>query len=148
MEALMIKEVRSLIIATEDSEVINQLSNIILEEDYSIIIEKSQTKSILKVLEHHVDLLILDLAQPDSSKMDLVNIIRKTRPRLPIIVLSEDNSIDTLREFAKAGVFYCALKPIIKKEITEVIQAVKRTNHKDEKIESLIFEKIKKLKKA
>lgn len=144
----MIKVVRSLIIATEDSEVINQLSNIILEEDYSIIIEKSQTKSTLKALEHQVDLLILDLAQPDPSKMDLLNIIRKTRPRLPIIVLSEDNSIETLRELAAAGVFYCALKPIIKDEITEVIQAVTHYDEKNGEIKSLIHEKIKKLKKA
>ncbi len=144
----MIKEVRSLIIATEDSEVINQLSNIILEEDFSIIIEKSQTKSILKALERHVDLLILDLAQPDASKMDLLNIIRKTRPRLPIIILSEDNSIETLREFAAASVFYCALKPIIKNEIKKVIQAVTRTDQKENEMKSLFYEKIQKLKKT
>ena len=78
----MIKKVRSMIIATEDSEVINQLSSLFLTEDYTITIEKSQTKTILKALEQQVDLLILDLAQPDSSKMDLVNIIRKTRPIL------------------------------------------------------------------
>ncbi|MBD3290978.1 response regulator [candidate division KSB1 bacterium] len=143
----MIKTVRSLIIATEDSEVISQLSKIFLAEDYTIIIEKSQTKTILKALEHQVDLLVLDLAQPDTSKMDLVNIIRKTRPRLPIIVLSEDNSIEVLRELAEAGVFYSALKPVNQEEINEVIQAVTRIEHKNGEINSLIFEKIDEIKK-
>ena len=50
-----------MIIATEDSEVINQLSSLFLTEDYTITIEKSQTKTILKALEQQVLEMIISL---------------------------------------------------------------------------------------
>lgn len=143
----MIKVIKSVVIATEDTTALHQLNQLLLQKDYSIIIEKSQTQSILKILEHQIDLLILDVGMPDSSKLDFVKIIRKTRPRLPIIVLSEDNSVETLRVLAEAGVLFCALKPIQIDKIAEVLKAVNTIDKKKGEFKSLIYRSLEDINK-
>jgi len=146
----MVTIVKSVVIASEDPVVINELSTLLIRHDYSIIIEKSTIKSIIKILEHTIDFLILDFEQTQNSNMDLINIIRKTRPRLPIVVLSEDTSLETIRLLATAGVFYCALKPIQITEIDNVIEAINRYYQKDEEMGSFIKKSIeqKKIKQS
>ena len=126
----MIKATKSVVVATEDPVIINQIGSILVQHDYSILVEKSAIKSILKILEQEIYFLILDLDILSNSHLDLINIIRKTRPRLPIVVLSEDNSLETVRELSQAGVFYCALKPIQTGEIEEVFEALERFHEK------------------
>ena len=145
MEAGMTKVLRSIVIATEDPVVINQLSTILLRYDYSVIIEKSTIKSILKILEQEIKFLILDIDSPQNSNMDLIDIIKRTRPRLPIVVISEDNSLVTIRKLAEAGVFYCALKPLQIGEMEKVFEALERLHQKNGQLENLICEKIKQI---
>ncbi|MCI0493744.1 response regulator, partial [candidate division KSB1 bacterium] len=76
------------------------------------------------MLEKEISLLILDLDQPQGPNFDSIDIIRKLRPRLPIIVLSADSSLEMLKILAQKGVFYTASKPIQAEEIEEVIQAI------------------------
>lgn len=131
------RAIESVVVAAENPVLINQVSNILMQHDYSIIIEKSAIKSIRKILEQEIDILILDLDSRNNSNMDLINVIRRMRPRLPIIVLSEDDSIATVRELAQAGVFYCALKPIQISEIEKVLKALEKVIKKD-KMEELV----------
>jgi DNA-binding NtrC family response regulator len=122
----MVRLVKSAVIASENPDLIDQLSNIMVEYDYSFIIVKSAIESILKILEQEVDLLILDSDFAENTIMNSINIIKKMRPRLPIVVLPEDFAIDTVRKLTKAGVFYCAMKPVQIDEIEQVLEAVNR----------------------
>ena len=126
---------RSSIIMSQDSVIINQISELLLRYDYSVTIEKSIMKIISKLLENNVNLLILDLYSPQSMNFDSIDIIRKLRPRLPIIVLLIDNSLETLKTLAQKGIFYSTTKPIQAEEIMEVLEAVGQSYHKN--IESL-----------
>ena len=117
--------VSTVVIATDDRALISKLSGILLERNYSIVIEKSKTRSVLKILDQKIDLLILDLDDQKSSCLDLINIIKKTRPKLPIITISKDSSIETIRKIKEMGVFYNAIKPIQTKEIAQVIDATR-----------------------
>lgn len=140
----MLKAIRSVVILTEDSDVINQLGKTFMSHDYSIIIEKSKIKSIIKILEQHIDLIILDTEDFETSIIDLISIIRKTRPRLPIVVISEDNSIQMLRTLAQLGVFYCIIKPVRPSEIEKVLEAIDRFENRRKQMNSLMTEHLQK----
>lgn len=120
----MNKIASSVLVVTEDSALANQLNSIFKKHNYSVIIEKSKIKSILKILEQDITLIMIDIDLPVNSHLDFVNIIKKTRPRVPIITFSTDSSIDTLKKFVQTGVFYCALKPIRFQEIEQVIEKI------------------------
>ncbi len=125
----MITDSKSVLISTKDPVMIDQMSDILLKHDYSIIIEKSTSKFILKVLEQDIFLIIMDLDTTDNSKLDLIKIIKTIRPRLPIIALSDDDTVESLRKLIQVGVFYCALKPIQIEEIEKVIDSLPKFNH-------------------
>lgn len=126
METEMTNTYKLAIIASEDQAIKDQISGIILKHNYSVVHTKSALNSILKILEKQVDLLVVDLAFQENSSLDLIKILKRMRPRLPIIVLSDDFSLDTVRKFIESGVFYCAMKPIQICEIENVLEAVMR----------------------
>ena len=121
---------KSVVIATNDPDVKKQISSLLTQYAFSIVIEKSTIKSILKILEQEIDFIILDFDTLPNSSIDLISIVRKMRPRIPIVVLSSDNSLETVRAFTEVGVFYYAIKPIQIIEIEKVLEALMRRNHK------------------
>jgi len=56
---------------------------------------------------------LLDIHLPDFSGLELARELRKSLgAKLPIIILSGDTSMDTLRELADTGVTYFLAKPV------------------------------------
>lgn len=124
----MMEIIKSALLVTENEILTQQLSDIFLKNRYSVIIEKSKIKSILKMLQQNIDLIMIDIDASLNFNLDLVDIIKRTRPRLPIIVISKDDTVETLRNFIQAGVFYYALKPIDVDEIERLLETVGHVN--------------------
>jgi len=131
-DTYMTRVIKSSIIVSSDPAVINLMTEILMQHDFTVTIEKSIIKFISSVLEKEINLLILDLDSPQGLHFDSIDIIRKLRPRLPIIVLLMDESLDVLKKLVPKGVFYTALKPIQREEIEEVIQAVIQSPRRNE----------------
>ena len=134
----MTKPSQLAVIVSEDLAIIDQISGIISKHNYSIIIANSALNSVLKILEKQIDLVIVDLYFPSNTSLDLIKIIKRMRPRLPIIALSEDFSLRTVREFIKSGIFYCAMKPIQIYEIENVLDAVMLYHKKHDNVRGFI----------
>lgn len=130
----MTRIIKSSVIVSTDSNIVSQLTDILLKYDYTVTIEKSIIKFISSILEKEISLLILDVDSPEGINFDSIDIIKKLRPRLPIIILSTDDTFENLKLLAQKGVFYTAIKPIITEEIEEVIQAIANSHNKDGKI--------------
>lgn len=129
---------KSSIIVSADKSIVNLMTDVLLQYDYTVTIEKSILKLISSLLEKEITLLILDMDSPPGINFDSIDIIRKLCPRLPIVILSADSSLETLKILAQKGVFYSAIKPLQAEEIEEVIsaaaQAYHRNNNKNEKL--------------
>lgn len=123
----MMKTVKSSVIVSEDSKVATQLTDILLKHDYTVTIEKSILKFICNILDKEINLLILEMDVPKTFILDSIEIIRKIRPRLPIIVVMADTSLDALKTMVQKGVFYTAIKPLQSEDLTEVIKALDRS---------------------
>lgn len=126
---------KSSIIVSTDPIIVNQITDILMQHDYTVTIEKSIIKFISSILEKEISLLILDLDSPQELNFDSIDIVRKLRPRLPIIVLSVDNSLETLKTLVQKGVFYSTTKPVQTEEIEEVIKAVDQSYYRKNKNE-------------
>ena len=113
----------SVVVATDNPDIINVLSSILMKKDCSMLITKSKLHSIFKIISQDTAYFILDYELDDNSNLELFNIIRKIRPRLPIIIISSDNSYKTIAKTAEMGIFYYALKPVQIEELEKVIDA-------------------------
>ena len=69
------------------------------------------------------DLLITDVMFPDGDALDILPRIRKTRPDMPVIVMSARNTLQTAVRATEGGAFDYLPKPF---DLNEVARAVRR----------------------
>jgi len=69
------------------------------------------------------DVVITDVVMPDANAFDLIPRIKKTRPDLPIIVMSAQNTLMTALSAAEKGAFEYLPKPF---DLTELVSVVGR----------------------
>ncbi len=83
---------------------------------------------LLKLLDNDIDLAIIDenIAGMDGSK--LVEIIKKSRPRIPLITISSGNSKDALARVLEQGVFYFFITPINGEELRQAVESALKIN--------------------
>lgn len=62
-------------------------------------------------------------AQNFLNVTDTVSIIRKIDAETPVIVMTDENSLETEREIRNAGIFYLLIKPIDNQELLGVLKA-------------------------
>src|SRR5438477_5683413 len=73
-----------------------------------------------------VDLVLLDLMLPRRSGLDLLTDLRKTRPSLPVIILTARGSEDDRVRGLKMGADDYVVKPFSAKELLARVEAVLR----------------------
>ncbi|MGB9698045.1 MAG: NAD(P)H-dependent oxidoreductase subunit E [Thermodesulfobacteriota bacterium] len=119
-------EKRNLIIASEEEAfseyLFFQLSS------YPVKIFRSHVLSdlLLKVREKEADILIIDSAIEGIPNYEIIPLLKKSDPHLPIIALTADSSIDTSQKLRQEGIFFLAMKPVDIKEIGMVMNDVLR----------------------
>ena len=138
----MVKMVKSAIVAADDKEQISKISNILTELDFSVITSQNTLNAILKLLNNKVHLLIIDINNRIEEKIEAIEIVKKLRPRLPIVVFINDNGIDVIRELAEAGAFYVANRTVGKEKLGDILQAVNKYHEIKDNIERENYDKI------
>ena len=121
----------SVLIASNDPNVISPLSKILLKHEWRILGTNTDSWSILSLLDKETFLLILDFNLPKDINVALIDFIREHYPKLKIIVLSAEYSIEFRKHVAEKGIFYCAIKPLDLDEIEELICAIERHSGKE-----------------
>ena len=91
-------------------------------QGYQVIAVERGSDALLAVAEESVGLVILDISIQDPSGAKTVEILRKMRPRLPVIVLSGDHSVEAGRQILQHGVFYYFLKPFNPEELDQIVR--------------------------
>ncbi len=117
---------KSLLIASADEALAEYL--LFQLSIYPIKIFKIQALSdlLLKIREKEADILIIDSLVEGIPNYDLVSLLKKSHPHLPIIALTEDSSLETSQKLRQEGIFFLAMKPIDIQEIHIAINDVLR----------------------
>lgn len=79
---------------------------------------------LLDILKHDFDLLIMDMNLAEIDGVRTLEIVKGIRPKLPIVFVSADPSLETGRSVTQHGVSYYAVKPIGAEELTAVVHGV------------------------
>ena len=112
-------------ISNEDvkGQVLEALNGI---ETYSLIWVGNSEDLLLNILEKDIDLAIIDenLAGMVGSK--LIKIIKKSRPRIPLIIISSGNPKEELARVLEQGVFYFIMRPINGEELRRAVESALR----------------------
>jgi DNA-binding NarL/FixJ family response regulator len=109
---LMRAGVRALLQATEDIEVVGEA-----EDGYEAVSE---------VRRLDPDVVLMDVAMPGLGGLEATLLIRKERPEVKIVVLTQYDDREYVSRFLKAGVSGYVLKKAAASELVAAIRAVMR----------------------
>ena len=80
----------------------------------------------MEILDHDIDLLILDLDLAGVMGIEILPVIRRLRPRLPVILITDDVNSRIRKMAAELGITYQAYKPMTAAETEAIVSATER----------------------
>jgi len=116
------KDPQNILISAPDPLTRQELVGRLEGQGYQAMTVERGSDALLAVAEGNVRLVILDISTQEPSGARTVEILRKIRPRLPVIVLSGDHSVETGRQILQYGVLYYFLKPFDLEELDQIVR--------------------------
>jgi DNA-binding response OmpR family regulator len=117
-------KVYKLLLVEDDSSLGYLLSEYLKMKSFDITWVKNGNEALIHILEHHYDLVVLDIMMPDMDGYALASKIKQQFPNIPFIFLTARSmKIDVLKGFAIGAVDYIK-KPIDEEELVVRINAI------------------------
>jgi DNA-binding response OmpR family regulator len=117
-------ETKSILFAISDEDMKGQVFEVLNGiATYSLTWVGDSGDLLLKILDKDIDLAIIDENLAGMAGSKLIKIIKKSRPRIPLIIISSGNSKEELARVLEQGVFYFIIKPINGEELKEAVDS-------------------------
>ena len=107
----MTNAARKILIADDDASIRLVLSQAFVRAGFQVRATGSAATLLKWVSDGEGDLVISDVIMPDENFFDVLPRIRKLRPKLPVIVMSAQNTLLTAVSAAETGAFEYLPKP-------------------------------------
>lgn len=134
------------ILIVEDDADINQLIQAVMDKNnYQTVQAFSGTEAALRLDMEKIDLIILDLMLPGLTGEELLRSIRQDkRLKIPVLVLSAKNSLESKVELLLSGADDYLTKPFEPEELAARVYACLRRTQTETAIESetLVYQKL------
>src|SRR6201993_4778199 len=111
----------SILVADDDAAIRTVLNQALSRAGYEVRSTGSPATLWRWITQGDGDLVITDVVMPDENAFDLIPRIRKTRPDLPIIVMSAQNTFMTAIRASERGAYEYLPKPFDLKELTSIV---------------------------
>ncbi len=102
---------RKILIADDDASIRLVLSQAFVRAGFQVRATGSAATLLKWVSDGEGDLVVSDVVMPDENFFDILPRIRKLRPKLPVIVMSAQNTLLTAVSAAETGAFEYLPKP-------------------------------------
>lgn len=93
---------------------------------FSVEVAQNGKEAIEKIESEIFDLVLTDLMMPEMDGMELLKIIKGTRPEMPLIMMTAHGSIDTAVEAMKIGANDYITKPI---DLKDLLLHISKVHH-------------------
>jgi DNA-binding response OmpR family regulator len=103
---------RSILVVDDDPLVVKAMRSLLQAEGFKTV-GCDTGRDAMKLAGENISAAVVDIHLPDISGLSLSRQLRDVlKPDVPIIILSGDNSIETLRALPDAGATYFFAKPV------------------------------------
>ena len=111
------------ILIVDDEQGIQEiLSDILSDEGYDVLTAGDGLVA-LGILEHHVvDAMLLDVWLPGKGGLEVLEVVRSTYPRIPVIMISGHGTIDVAVKAVKDGAYDFLEKPLSLDRVVTVVK--------------------------
>jgi two-component system nitrogen regulation response regulator GlnG len=116
-------QVHKILIADDDASIRLVLSQAFSRLAYDVRATGNAATLLKWVTEGEGDLVITDVVMPDENIFKVLPLIRRQRPKLPVIVMSAQNTLLTAVSAAELGVFDYVPKPF---DLDDIVAVARR----------------------
>jgi CheY-like chemotaxis protein len=112
------------VMVVDDNQLVTgPLFTLLRSEGYEPVIFQSAQSALDFMRENCPDIALIDIHLPDRSGLEIAREIRQTHgDDLPIIIVSGDSSIDTLRSLPLFGATFFMAKPVNAPRLLECLK--------------------------
>lgn len=121
--------------AEDDLEILNELTEILSMKYSKVTSAKNGQIALEEFYKDVPDVLITDIQMPIVDGLMLISKIKKTHPKIPVIITSAFNDSEYLIKAIELGVNHYITKPIIPEKLFELIDLIKETRDAQKEIE-------------
>ena len=111
----------SVLLTSNNKKTISDIESFKKKFGILLTVVQLNENTLIKALDLQVDLLLYDMDGHSMNHLETLRILKKLLNHVPIVVLTEDNSIETMKYLAQLKIYYSALKPIRKTELEGVL---------------------------
>jgi CheY-like chemotaxis protein len=125
MDADQIRPLAQIMVVDDDPDTVTVLSRYLQREGFAPIEAMSGPQCLRLVVEHHIDVILLDLMMPEMDGFEVVRAL-KSNPdtaEIPIIMITARDDIEARSEGMRVGVSDFLAKPVFRKQLANRIKA-------------------------
>ena len=126
MEEPTSTETRRVLVASADTTMLDRISRVLRDAGHAVVSTQRSGRLLYRVLEDPFDLVILDLEIEGLSGLEALQILRRAKPDLPVVVMAGALREREERQLAGEGVAGCLRKPIDVSGLEEAVRIAGR----------------------
>jgi two-component system, NtrC family, response regulator AtoC len=108
------------------------------------IVTAGNAESAFSIIESHaLDIVITDLKMPGKSGMDVLSLCLKTKPSVPVIMVSAFGTVEAAVEAMKKGAYDFITKPFNPDELLQIVKKALAESKKNRELLSPYFDDVK-----
>ena len=110
----------NVLLASKDSEVASSLLPVLREFEFNGIVVNRGGDVLLTLLDLDFELIIIDAELVGMSGDEIFPIVRRIRPKIPVIFVADNLSLEMGKELAQNGILYRLSKPVNINEVRDI----------------------------
>jgi two-component system NtrC family response regulator len=124
------------VLVIDDEKAICEGCRLVLgDQGYAVIYGTTGQQGLNKLQNQVFDVLLLDIKLPDTDGMQILDSVRQTHPRMPVIVMTGYASVQSAVAAMKHGAFDYLSKPFSEDELTHAVgKAIENKRLKEENL--------------
>jgi DNA-binding NtrC family response regulator len=116
-----------ILVLDDEEDMLKGFSKLLQAQGYKAYPVSDATAAAKVLAEEEIDIVFTDLLMPDIDGLQVLEMVQKSNPSIPVIIFSAYGTVDRAVEAMKAGAFDFIEKPFDADRVTLVIQ--KALNH-------------------
>jgi nitrogen regulation protein NR(I) len=111
-----------ILIVDDEANVLVAFEKMLSVAGHTVLLSRSGERALELVGREHPDAVVLDVRMPGLNGLDALSAFKSEHPRLPIIVMTGQGTMETAIEATKRGAFDYLLKPFDPGEMLQLIE--------------------------
>ena len=136
---------RSLLIVDDDDEIRELLEFDLAQSGYKVDTARDGYEGLEKAVNNFYDLVLLDVMMPKMNGFDVCKNIRKTKPKLPVLLLTAKGTIGDKTQGFDCGADDYLVKPFDIQEVLLRVRALLRRNPEPQSSDAVLKKEILKM---